>query len=521
MTAPWLGWAPPPIQKPSGTEGLGQMLQALGQMRQQQLFAQDLQNLKVHQDAVNASGVTEPAPSPRSRQMQQMMGQGMLQNLMMANQPMTRYQQAQIGISNQQAQFEKEKFELGPRHEATYYDAKGNPQKVMVHDGNRDKLNEFLTKTGGTWHDPQEKAYKESEEQRKIAGESRAEADQMLKASEELRKIADAERSVQAERRAEEAHTQSLLAAARADREELKANNKAAKELEFKIAAERRAEESHTNAMLAAARAEDDPKLEGAKRDLAYRTLLEEQEKAGTLDDMGEAELRKIRVPGSPQTNVTVNTGDARQTAELDAADAVGFQDKVDEMNMGTTNKRYRWEVQTGTKGERHIAMAPKSVTQLATMDAFNDISRRAKRARELWKPGFTGMVEGTDFARKFKEKTGLMAPDEVEWRQNQDALIKLLYAEAGKQLSDREIAIHFKRFPRSDVQDDVYDRQLNEFLRNLQLDIEARQGGAKELPSTATGNASNQQYQEGVIYENPNTGKRVILRGGKWQPIQ
>jgi len=97
MTAPWLGWAPPPIQKPSGTEGLGQMLQALGQMRQQQLFAQDLQNLKVHQDAVNASGVTEPAPSPRSRQMQQMMGQGMLQNLLMANQPMTPYQQAMVG----------------------------------------------------------------------------------------------------------------------------------------------------------------------------------------------------------------------------------------------------------------------------------------------------------------------------------------------------------------------------------------------------------------------------------------
>ena len=104
MTAPWLGWAPPPIQKPSGTEGLGQMLQALGQMRQQQLFAQDLQNLKVHQDAVNASGVTEPAPSPRSRQMQQMMGQGILQNLMMANQPMTTYQQAMVGAKMASAQ---------------------------------------------------------------------------------------------------------------------------------------------------------------------------------------------------------------------------------------------------------------------------------------------------------------------------------------------------------------------------------------------------------------------------------
>jgi hypothetical protein len=43
--AQWLGWAPRPIQRPSGTEGLGNLLMALGDVKQNQLFAQDLQNL--------------------------------------------------------------------------------------------------------------------------------------------------------------------------------------------------------------------------------------------------------------------------------------------------------------------------------------------------------------------------------------------------------------------------------------------------------------------------------------------
>lgn len=86
--AQWLGWAPPPIQRPSGTEGLGAFLQALGQMRQNQLFGQDVKNLGVHQQALSAmdpaaaARANVPTPNMRSMQMQQMMAPGMLQALM-------------------------------------------------------------------------------------------------------------------------------------------------------------------------------------------------------------------------------------------------------------------------------------------------------------------------------------------------------------------------------------------------------------------------------------------------------
>ena len=110
--AQWLGWMP---QQQLGGMGAGlkSFADALVEIQQQKLFQQDLANMKAGGFNPNQPGTIDPngiiesrdmgaGPAmPQSRQMQQMLGQASLQNMMLAQQPMTPYQQAQIKATKQ------------------------------------------------------------------------------------------------------------------------------------------------------------------------------------------------------------------------------------------------------------------------------------------------------------------------------------------------------------------------------------------------------------------------------------
>ena len=416
-------------QVPSGTEGLGELFQALGQMAQQKKYAQDVQRLQdyqkdlaVHnqmgQGAFPSSNVAAPQFTPQSRAMQGMMGQGMLQNMMLANQPISPAQQMGFDVAREGQQATADYRNRGPARTIPYYTKDGKLQQARVDNVTENNFYDFLDKIDGTLADPKEEARKVAIEQSRVDKESRDIED---------RRTGLAQDAIE----------------------------------------EKRAAEKHVE----------------VQKDLAYRELLEDKELDGTITQPEQAELQRFRVPGAPTTKIDISTGNSQQTAAADAQMLDDFQVQADKWNAANPDSHYRREIKvSATSGKRSLTPVKKSETEIATMNAFKDITRRAKRARALWKPGFTGMVEGSDIARVFKEKTGLMAPGEVEWRQNQDSLITKLYTEAGKQLSDNEIKIHMKRFPRSDVHDDVYERQINEFTRNLQEDIASRQRGAGQV---------------------------------------
>lgn len=102
MAAPFFGFAPPPIQKQNPLEFLVPAAGGLLQGIEKRKFAQDLQNLAVHNQAVQSGqfpGLNIPPPIPQSQQGRQLQGRG----LFAAQAPLTQFQERSLEIQEQEA----------------------------------------------------------------------------------------------------------------------------------------------------------------------------------------------------------------------------------------------------------------------------------------------------------------------------------------------------------------------------------------------------------------------------------
>ncbi len=103
MAAPFLGFIPPPNPNPFGALLEGGV-QGFQQGRENRLFAQDLQNLAVHQQALGQAqfpGVDPALPQLRSSQGQQLQAQNLFQNLGLQSQPITPSEQERFKIQRE------------------------------------------------------------------------------------------------------------------------------------------------------------------------------------------------------------------------------------------------------------------------------------------------------------------------------------------------------------------------------------------------------------------------------------
>jgi len=110
--AQWMGWAPPPTQKPGKFDFLAPMLESYFKGKEQFNQRQDYQNITAPQRDTSflspglradleANDLMPPARPPlQSRAYQGMAGQQALQNRM----PPNAYQQSQIGVNNARAE---------------------------------------------------------------------------------------------------------------------------------------------------------------------------------------------------------------------------------------------------------------------------------------------------------------------------------------------------------------------------------------------------------------------------------
>lgn len=174
--------------------------------------------------------------------------------------------------------------------------------------------------------------------------------------------------------------------------------------------------------------------------------------------------------------SISVKTGNPRLNAEQSESELNEFQKRADDWNWDNLASNDRRSVQTTTNG-RDVVQNRKSEGEIATTNGLREIQDLALRAKELYDPDFVGMVVGSDRIVRLKKATGTMSAQEAKFRQNQDSLIKKMYTEAGKQLSDREIAIHMRRFPEANTAPHVYEAQSDEFIMGLGKAILRSQG--------------------------------------------
>ena len=189
-------FVPPPTR---GINPLGFLVPAFQGLFQGQELGrerQDLQHLGNIQQLANLSGQAPDFSGFQSQQFRGQAAQNMFQNLGIANQPISPFQQQGLDIQREGIQQRRDAAEAAARRatEGTpftikFFDAQGQEQGVRVNNATANATREAIRSSGGTISDPLERANAQSVLTARIADQRRAK-------TKSERDIADRERSI-------------------------------------------------------------------------------------------------------------------------------------------------------------------------------------------------------------------------------------------------------------------------------------------------------------------------------------
>ena len=112
-------------------------------------------------------------------------------------------------------------------------------------------------------------------------------------------------------------------------------------------------------------------------------------------------------------------------------------------------------------------------------IDKLENVKRRAVRAKELWDSKYTGWEGWTGGIRE--KMSGMMSGDEAKFRMSMKSLVKQMYADSGKQLSDKEWDRLQFTMPRLEVADKIFPSQLDEWITGIDQDLAQMRGSLRE----------------------------------------
>ncbi len=148
------------------------------------------------------------------------------------------------------------------------------------------------------------------------------------------------------------------------------------------------------------------------------------------------------------------------------------------------------WELLGRGGNTINIDNKPAPSEMLQGLVSGKMVENAAQRLQKNYKPEYVGpWQEFTAPVRKvLPKKYGGMSPGEAEFRTDLSSLIRALYAQAGKQVSDREISKNMASFPQGQYSADIFPTVLDKFIErvkeNAALSTEVLQQSGYRVPN-------------------------------------
>ena len=96
-----------------------------------------------------------------------------------------------------------------------------------------------------------------------------------------------------------------------------------------------------------------------------------------------------------------------------------------------------------------------------------------------MWNKKFTGWESWTGGIRE--KISGMMSGEEAKFRMSIKSLVKQMYADSGKQLSDKEWERLQFTMPRLEVADKIFEPQLDEWITEIDKDLAQMRGNLRD----------------------------------------
>ena len=110
---------------------------------------------------------------------------------------------------------------------------------------------------------------------------------------------------------------------------------------------------------------------------------------------------------------------------------------------------------------------------EIVSLERFNNLGEEIK---SLWDPSFTGPIQG-GIIGPVMSALGITPPKRTVFLQKTKSLVKKMYIESGKQLSDKEWSRLAATFPQTKLRDDSFQASVDAWIGDVQKDIELKTG--------------------------------------------
>lgn len=140
------------------------------------------------------------------------------------------------------------------------------------------------------------------------------------------------------------------------------------------------------------------------------------------------------------------------------------------------------------------------------------------KGIKDIWKPEYTGPIEGR--VGDMKSKLGVNDPQQTIFLQRTKSLVKKMYQESGKQLSDKEWERLQATFPQTKMLDESFSAAMDDWLAGLGEELGLRREALEQSGFIAP------IFGQGIGADlptatNPETGETLMYKDGQWIPLQ